>query len=166
MTIDIERKETGEAKAKKIDPQAVKPQFFKLNPQMLSKGRTNTELCRTEDGNQWGVVKVYASGGENGLHTHTSQHHIFLVMQGSARFYGPEGESHECGTHEGVLLPAGAFYWFEATSEEPLVLFRVGGRADDGDIKERLNVRGEPMPGEHPDNKQVEVIYKDGEYFE
>lgn len=154
-------------KREDIRATAEKPVFFKLRAQMLEQGRTNTPLCKTD--NMWSMLKVYASGGENGLHTHTREDHMFVVMQGSARFYGPNGEEHDCATHEGVLLPAGAYYWFNATSEEPLVLLRIGckaGESDGTNTDDRLNIKGEPMPGHHPDNKQVEVIYKDGEYFE
>ncbi|HEX9808275.1 MAG TPA: cupin domain-containing protein [Alphaproteobacteria bacterium] len=141
-----------------------KPVFFKLKAQMLEQGRTNIPLCKTD--NMWGVLKVYASGGENALHTHTKEDHMFVVMQGSARFYGPNGEERDVGAHEGVLLPAHAYYWFHATSEEPLVLLRIGCKAGEGDLSERLNIRGEPMPGGHPDNKPVKPVFKDGEYFE
>lgn len=145
-----------------------KPVFFHLKAQMLEKGRTNTPVCKTD--NMWTVLKVYASGGENGLHTHTKEDHMFVVMQGSARFYyGKDETTHDVGTHEGVMLPKGCYYRFHATSEEPLVLLRVGAHteeAKDEALPDRLNVHGKPMPGHHPDNKQVEVIYKNGAYFE
>ena len=64
---------------------AKKPSFFKMRAQMLDKGRTNTALARTE--NMWATLKVYASGGENGLHTHPNEDHTFIVLQGSARYY-------------------------------------------------------------------------------
>lgn len=146
-----------------ITATAENPKFFKLRARMLAQGRTNTPLAKT--GNMWATLKVYASGGENGLHTHTREDHMFVVMQGSARFFGPNGEETEVGTHEGVLLPAGAYYHFHATSEEPLVLLRVGCKAGEGDLSERLNIKGGAMPGNHPDNKQVPVVFKD-EYFE
>jgi hypothetical protein len=91
---------------------------------------------------------------------------MFVVMQGSARFYGQNGETHDVKRHGGVLLPAHAYYHFHATSEEPLVLLRVGCKAGEGDMSQRLNIKGGAMPGHHPDNKQVEVIYKEGEFFE
>ena len=147
-----------------ITATAENPKFFQLRAQMLKQGRTNTPVCKTK--NMWTVLKVYASGGENGLHTHTKEDHMFVVMQGSARFFGADGEAHDVGTHGGVLLPAHAYYHFHATSEEPLVLLRVGCKAGEGDMAERLNIKGGLMPGHHPDNKQVEVIYKEGEFFE
>ena len=56
--------------------------------------------------------------------------------------------------------------WFEAISEEPLVLLRVGCRVGAQDAKARLNIRGEAMPGDSQENKREPVVYRDGEYFE
>jgi mannose-6-phosphate isomerase-like protein (cupin superfamily) len=143
---------------------AKKPSFFRMRAQMLDRGRTNTPLARTD--NIWATLKVYASGGENGLHTHPNEDHTFIVLQGSARYYDADGGHRDVGKHEGIMLPAGAYYWFEATSKEPLVLVRVGCRVSSKDPAGRLNIRGEPMPGESKENKRVPVVYRDGEFFE
>src|SRR5262245_30488923 len=140
------------------------PSFFKLRAQLLDQGRTNTALARTD--NMWATLKVYAAGGENGLHTHPNEDHTFIVLQGSARYYDADGGYTDLGKHEGIMLPAGAYYWFEATSKEPLVLVRVGCRVSAKDPAGRLNIRGEPMPGESKENKRVPVVYRDGEFFE
>src|ERR671935_3039182 len=109
-----------------VKPTDKKRSFYKLRAQLLEQGRTNTLLARTE--NMTAVLKVYASGGENGLHTHPNEDHTFVVLQGKARYYDAEGNHTDVGKHEGIMLPAGAYYWFEAISEEPLVLLRVGCR--------------------------------------
>ena len=73
---------------------------------------------------------------------------------------------------EKLAPPAGyweAFWARWSPSEEPLVLLRFGchtPEAKDESLPARLNIKGGPMPGHHPDNKQVELIYKEGEYFE
>lgn len=149
--------------ATKPEAKSKKASFFKMRAQMLEQGRTNTPLARTE--NMWAILKVYASGGENGLHTHPNEDHTFVVLQGKARYYDAEGGYTDVGKHEGIMLPAGAYYWFEAISEEPLVLLRVGCRVS-GDGGGRLNIRGEPMPGESKENKRVPVVYREGEFFE
>ena len=56
--------------------------------------------------------------GENGLHPHPNEDHTFVVLQGEAKFYGPNHEIRTIGKNEGVLLPHGTFYWFKATSDE------------------------------------------------
>lgn len=143
---------------------AKKPSFFKMRAQMLDQGRTNTMLARTD--NLWAILKVYASGGENGLHTHPNEDHTFIVLQGSARYYDADGGHTDVGRHEGIMLPAGAYYRFEATSKEPLVLVRIGCRVGPQDASGRLNIRGEPMPGDSKENKRVPVVVRDGEFFE
>src|SRR3982074_3435655 len=101
-----------------------KASFFKMRAQMLEKGRTNTLLSKTD--NMWATLKVYASGGENGLHTHPNEDHTFLVLQGKARYYDADGGHTDVGKHEGLRLPARAQYWLQATRKEPLVLVRIG----------------------------------------
>ena len=66
----------------------------------------------------WVVLKIYAADGENGLHPHPNEDHTFVVLQGEAKFYGPNHETRTIGKNEGVLLPHGTFYWFKATSDE------------------------------------------------
>src|SRR5258708_24958809 len=143
---------------------AKKPSFFKMRAQMLEKGRTNTALARTE--NMWATLKVYASGGENGLHTHPNEDHTFIVLQGSARYYDADGGHTDVGKHEGIMLPAGAYYWFEATSKEPLVLVRIGCRVGAQDASGRLNIPRQAMPGDSKEDKRVPVVVRDGEFFE
>ena len=59
---------------------------FSLKAQMLDQGRTDTVLAATEDLSV--RLKVYASGGENGLHAHVDEDHVFVILQGSAKFSG------------------------------------------------------------------------------
>src|SRR2546427_12138228 len=101
---------------------AKKPSFFKMRAQMLEKGRTNTALARTD--NMWATRKVYASGGENGLHTHPNEDHTFIVLQDSARYYDADGAHTNISKHEGIMMPAGAHSWREATRKEPPELVR------------------------------------------
>lgn len=139
------------------------PSLFKLRAQLLKQGRTTDLVSSTE--NMRVHIKVYASGGENGLHNHTGEDHFHLVLQGSARFFGPRGEEVDCHQYEGIMLPAGSFYRFNATSEEPLVLLRVGSKAASASEHDRLNIYGEPLPTESKENGQVEVVPRVGEYW-
>ena len=123
------------------------PSVFKVRAQMLEQGRTDTMLAATD--NLTVRLKVYASGGENELHTHTQEDH-----------------SMELGKHQGIMLPGGAFYKFFATSDEPLVLLRIGNP----NVKKqtppyRVNIKGEEMKGDSKENKKVPVIFKDGAFF-
>jgi mannose-6-phosphate isomerase-like protein (cupin superfamily) len=134
-----------------------KPTFFKLEAQLPKQGRTDTPLAASDK--MWVVLKTYAADGENGLHAHPNEDHTFVVLQGEATFYGPNGETRTIGKNEGVLLPHGTLYWFKATSDEPLVMVRIGAAAFDG--VERHGRIGPEMRGDSVENKQVELIMSD-----
>lgn len=139
------------------------PQIFKLRAEMLAQGRSNQVVADT--GNMWVNLKVYAGGGENGLHNHTDQDHFHLILQGSACFYGPRGEEKQLGQYEGVMLPSGSFYRFLATSEEPLVLLRVGCKTDPTAEHPRYNIYGDALPSDSKENGRIEVIPRKGEFW-
>jgi quercetin dioxygenase-like cupin family protein len=138
------------------------PQFFRLEAQLPVEGRTNIPLASAPS--MWVVLKTYASGGENELHAHPYEDHTFVILQGKAKFYGPNGETKICGVNEGVLLPHGTFYWFHVTSDEPLVMLRVGASAGGGDRFQRIDIDGGVMTGDDPRNKQVELHLSDRWY--
>ena len=92
---------------------------------LLEQGTTYDPLATAE--NLWLSVKVYASGGENALHSHGGEDHAFIVMQGKATFTFGDGRTQVVGVHEGVMLPKDVKYKFEADEAENLVLLRVGG---------------------------------------
>lgn len=137
---------------------------FKMRAQMVDQGRIQTTLAKTD--NMTAILKVYASGGENGLHTHPNEDHVFLILQGKARYFDAEGGHVDVGKNEGIMLPAGAYYWFEAIGEEPLVLMRLGSKVGTGDIYARLNIEGETMPGNSQENKRVPTVLRPGVFFE
>src|SRR5207245_9081084 len=136
MTTEAAAKQDKKAAAKKAS-------FFKMRAQLLDKGRTNTLMAKTD--NMWATLKVYASGGENGLHTHPNEDHTFIVLQGKARYYDADGGHTDVGKHEGIMLPAGATDWSEATSKEPLVLVRIGCRVGPRDASGRPEIRLDAM---------------------
>ncbi|HEX9465927.1 MAG TPA: cupin domain-containing protein [Alphaproteobacteria bacterium] len=163
---------TAEPAAKTAEPRlswkraelATKAFFFKLRAQLLDQGRTDTEVCRTD--NMWARLKVYASGGENALHCHPREDHMFVILQGSACFFDKDGGTTNVNKHEGILLPAGTFYSFEATSKEPLVLIRVGSRTSPANPQGRLNIKGEPMAGDSAENKTAPIVFREDAFFE
>jgi mannose-6-phosphate isomerase-like protein (cupin superfamily) len=140
-----------------------KPSFFRLEAQLPKQGRTDTPVAASDK--MWVVLKTYAADGENGLHAHPNEDHTFVVLQGEAIFYGPNGEEKTIGKNEGVLLPHGTFYWFKAKGEEPLVMVRIGAAAFDGvDRHGRINPDGSEMRGDSVENKQVPLIMSE-EWF-
>src|SRR3954466_1023079 len=99
--------------------------FSMRNTPLLEQGTSYTSLATAE--NLWTAIKVYASGGENALHSHGGEDHIFVVLQGKATFTFKDGRTSVVTTHEGVMIPKNVQYKFEADEAENLVLLRVGG---------------------------------------
>ena len=61
------------------------------------------------------------------------------------------------------MLPAGAFYYFQSSGDENLVMFRVGTRQTGQN--ERLGPDGLPLPGHSARNKHVEGVPVEGQFF-
>jgi mannose-6-phosphate isomerase-like protein (cupin superfamily) len=125
-------------------------QTFAVRPQLLKEGKTSTRLVRTDHLNSG--VQVVASGGETNLHAHSSQDEIWFVLSGEATFY-TEGDTvvARLGTHDGLLIPHNAAYWFESSSEENLVIMRFGASVPEAGPDRRIDmherkwaVSGEP----------------------
>ncbi|HEY4134044.1 MAG TPA: cupin domain-containing protein [Alphaproteobacteria bacterium] len=141
-----------------------KPEVFTLKAQLLDQGRTDTVLAACE--NMIVRLKVYASGGENELHAHTGEDHTFIILQGSARFFGPNEEEIDLQQYQGILLPKGNYYKFFATSKEPLVMIRVGSPGPKMQKKPlRIDMAGKEMLGDSKENKKEPVIFREGAFF-
>src|SRR5688572_28142077 len=91
-------------------PQA---QVFSLKTPLLSSGRSNLEVAATDLLKL--RVKVYAEGGENGLHAHYDEDHAFVVLQGQATFRDENDTARVVNKYEGIMLPKGALYYFQST---------------------------------------------------
>lgn len=94
---------------------------------LLEQGTTYDPLSCAE--NLWLAAKVYASGGENALHSHGGEDHAFVVMQGAATFTFEDGSTSHVRAFDGVMIPKNVIYKFHADEAENLVLLRVGGGA-------------------------------------
>lgn len=146
-----------------IDPNAKKPQFFRMKAQLPKKGRAQAMLATTD--RMWMAIKTYAADGENKLHTHTNEDHSFIVLQGRARFYGPNGESTLLTRNEGIMLPRGTIYSFMAEGGEPLVVLRTGCVVDAGESPwAREDDKGNSMLGNAKENNTVKTEFLDAYY--
>ena len=160
---------------------AVKPQAeakhaqrFRLRTALLKEGRTHRILAsaKGEAGAMNVAIKCYANGGENEFHTHAIEDHTFIVLQGGAIFHQPDLADIEVRRNEGVLLPAGAYYKFEAVEGEPLVLLRVGNvwQPLEGEVKanasQRLGKDGKALQGHSAENKHIEPVVIPGAFYE
>ena len=138
----------------------VRPQLFHLRTPLLKEGRLDTVVAKTRE--MTVTMKCYAEGGENELHTHVAEDHIFVVLDGEARFFGKEGETSVLGRNQGILVPAGWYYRFESCGDRPLVMLRVGA----GDGAARVNIDGQPMHGLSAENKYVPPVPIEGAFYE
>jgi len=137
-----------------------KAEVFSLKTPLLSDGRTNKVLAQTDQLKL--RIKVYAQGGENGLHTHNDEDHAFVVLQGQATFHDEAGNSTVVGKYQGIMLPRGAYYYFESSGDENLVLLRAGaGRKLEGGY--RVGTHGRPLTRE--ENKHINGIPIPNQFF-
>jgi mannose-6-phosphate isomerase-like protein (cupin superfamily) len=97
---------------------------FKYTKPDLKNGKAVIKLCQTD--RMIGIMQVVAKGGETNLHSHPNLDGMWMVMSGRVRFYGPENKViGEYGRYEGVLVPRGTPYWFEAVGTEVAELLQV-----------------------------------------
>jgi mannose-6-phosphate isomerase-like protein (cupin superfamily) len=139
---------------------AVQPQMFQVRVPIMKEGRIHNVVA--EAGPMTVAMKCYAEGGENALHTHLDEPHVFVILQGKARFVGEEGETGVLGRNEGILIPAGWLYRFESCGDEPLVILRVGH----GDGSLRVGPDNAPLPADSLENKTVPPVVLEGVYYE
>jgi mannose-6-phosphate isomerase-like protein (cupin superfamily) len=99
--------------------------FSMRNTPLLQQGTIYDPLATAE--NLWVNLKVYASGGENALHSHGGEDHAFIVLQGKAVFTFGDGRTAVVSQYEGVMIPKNGLYKFTADETENLVMLRVGG---------------------------------------
>lgn len=141
-----------------------KPTIFNVAGQLLARGRTDTPLAATEDLSI--RLKIYAEGGENELHAHPGEDHSFIVLQGSVRFYDPDGGETVLGANQGILLPRGTMYWFTAIEGEPLVMLRIGTpNFQKLPQPNRIDAEGRPMRGDSKENKSVPPEFLEGRFY-
>lgn len=153
--------------------------FSLRNTPLLEQGTIYDPLATAE--NLWVNLKVYASGGENALHSHGGEDHAFIILQGKATFTFGDGRTQVAGKYEGVLFPKDAKYRFVADEAENLVMLRVGGgvRTETGldnltsfgtpkDVVAQTSFAdGEVKVGNAPKNGESSKkrIYAEGKFF-
>lgn len=92
------------------------------------RGKEHVRLARS-DILQAEVQVIQPVGGETNLHSHSGADGFWFVLSGTARFYDSEHDLFaEVGPNEGVFVPRGAPYWFQAGDEE-LRIIHVAAKA-------------------------------------
>ena len=134
-----------------------------LKTQLVKEGHTRDLLAETDLMTL--RIHCYAPGiGENALHSHTKEDHIFLVLQGTAQFNtGRDGKTVvNAAKHQAVVLPAGCYYQFCNSGEDPLVMARIGAGPDKAD--QRLNPDGTAVPGRTHEQGAAKPVLIEGAF--
>jgi mannose-6-phosphate isomerase-like protein (cupin superfamily) len=137
----------------------------RLRTQLVSQGHTRNLLAET--GLMTLRIHCYAPGiGENALHSHTKEDHIFLVLEGVAQFNtGRDGNTVvDAHKNHAVVLPAGCYYQFRNSGDSPLVMARIGAGSDKQD--QRLNPDGSAIPGRTHEQGAARPVLIEGAFFE
>jgi mannose-6-phosphate isomerase-like protein (cupin superfamily) len=138
---------------------------FKLEGQLLAQGRTMELLAKTDL--LAAHIKVYAAGGENAIHTHSQEDHMFVILAGEATFrLGEHEDIRVLRKHDGIMIPSGSYYWFLSSGDENLVLLRVGAKREGwNNFDDRIDLDGKPFSGDSVENKELQVIPLPGQFF-
>ncbi len=97
---------------------------FRYEKPTLTRSKAVTMLAKT-DHIVCGVQTI-REGGENNLHAHNHLDGFWFVLSGRARFHTSDDEVvAELGRYEGILVPMGYKYWFEAIGDDELELLQV-----------------------------------------
>ena len=74
-----------------------------------------------------GVIKRYAAGGENRMHSHPTEDHTFYILDGQATFRIESDDNVVVANkHDAVFLPKGTNYRFESSGDGKLIILRTG----------------------------------------
>ena len=148
-----------------FDPDAKKPTVFTMESPLPEQGNDRTYLAHTDQMHLFLTVHAPANG-EPHVHAHTNEDHAFIVMQGEATFFGPNEEAVRVVKHQGIMLPRGTMYRFQAENDEPLAMIRIGCPVDpDKPVHTRINADGTPMLGNASANNAVPTVFKPGAFF-
>ena len=142
----------------------VDPQIVTLRTQLVSGGHSKNLLAKT-DGVTLHIHCYGPKGGENGLHTHVDEDHVFVVLQGEAQFSGLNGPLPALRKNQAMVLPKGCFYSFSNEETEPLVMIRFGAK-DKGIAEARLDPAGKPIPGRGKQAGATAPVFIENAFFE
>jgi mannose-6-phosphate isomerase-like protein (cupin superfamily) len=140
-----------------------KGRVISIRTPLLSAGRTTNFLVRSDL--LAVAIKVYAEGGENTLHAHTTNDHLHMVLEGQATFYDKDGNTTVVDKYEGMYLPRGAYYYFQSTGDTNLVLLSSYAYEAGPNPEGRLDADGNYLHAYSEANKHIEGTPIPGRFF-
>jgi len=140
------------------------PLIVSLRTQLASQGHTKDLLASSD--RMTVHIHCYApKGGENGMHAHTQEDHVFVCLQGEAVFRGLEVPLPPLRRNQAIFLPRGCFYSFSNEQNEPCILLRVGAGEKERS-GERLDPQGNPIVGRGKKAHAVKPVLIENAFFE
>ena len=145
----------------------VKAEIFDLKIPLVEKGMTR-DLLAQGDHSTFRVVCYAPNQGEpHGLHAHTDEEHVFVILHGCANFSTIDGDLPQMGKYQALWLPKGCFYEFVNPGPEPLVVLRFGATREKQTSGPRLTPGGDPIPGRSTRHPHLQdVTFKDNAFLE
>ena len=123
----------------------VEAKTFELKTPMLKQGTSHKNLAGTD---LMGIaLKVYAEGGENGLHTHPGEDHSFIILEGEMTLYDKDEKVTILKRGHGIMIPTGWYYWFKSSGGEPLVFLKLSAYNGKVKVEKGSNYGKLPAPG-------------------
>jgi mannose-6-phosphate isomerase-like protein (cupin superfamily) len=126
----VQVKNEDEIRYNPVDKRQFKGDFqlFRIEPELPAGKRRIVERLAQDDVMS-AIVHKIAEGGETNLHCHRSADATWVVLEGQITFYDEDNEVISVlNPRDGLFVPRGKAYWFQSTSKEPAVLFRVSSR--------------------------------------
>jgi mannose-6-phosphate isomerase-like protein (cupin superfamily) len=145
----------------------IQPEMIDLKIPLVSKGMTRDLKCQGDHS----TFRIHCYGpneGEtHGLHAHVDEEHVFVILHGTAKFAGIDGDLPPLGKNQALWLPKGCFYEFVNPGPEPLVVLRFGATREKATSGPRVTPGGDPIPGrgtQHPEMRNP--TYIEGAFLE
>lgn len=135
---------------------------FSLKTPYLKKGRITKLVSETE--NMWIHAKINAEGGENALHTHTTEDHAFIVLEGEVTFYDENNNGTVLKPYQGITIPKGVYYRYLNTGPGNLMVVRIGAGVKPAQGT-RIAPDGSTLLGHSSENKHVDPEPIPGKFF-
>lgn len=146
---------------------SLRPTPVSLKTGLLSKGMTVNRLCGGENSSVRVHCYSVGMGEKHGLHAHTEEEHLFVVLHGSAVFSDLNGKLPTLQKNTGLWIPKGCFYEFFNPGPEPLVVLRFGAKQKGADESARIDPEGAPILGRSSQNPELaKPEYIVGKFFE
>ena len=122
-------------------------------------GKVHSPIVKRGKSSQ-GLVKAGALGvsvqcvsndsGETNLHAHPGMDSAWMVLNGKAKFYTVNDRVlGELEKNEVISIPAGAPYWFEAATDDPLVILHITSRIANHQGGNRIDYTPRDVGGEN-----------------